>query len=577
MEKSKVYKQLRDKGYDIQVIQDKTGMELSELFSLEKGYQSYQKGLPNETVQSKTMSEKASSLVVPPKVEKAEVKRSITEATGLVPDSYSPESAKRALHPVAGQYGVTRPLEAVGQKVGKAVRGSLPQSGIVSYTPSVIGINAVSDALTPSFIQQGIGGEAAGVVLKTPQVQATKEWAVSKVGRSGDIMGGFPHGTVETGLKSPEVESLSYYKKNINPFLEKAKSAISDYETRVRNFFNKALTKYSDKKGDIVSVEDINKNVDNAAQDLGVTVQRKTTTKRGTKITEFDETEMGVKGRETSLEGGATASDVQGGVPRAQSMEVYEGKTSPIKEVVEGKESVVGVKREGKKTKNYVVTTEKEVINPGATATDVSKIRKIRARGQEILGGKSRANLKEIVELRQEVGKYTEFRNPNDSQIIMNNLYNNLNKIIKDKAPEFKRADGLYHNTKKLVENTEEVLGVSPKSDLNLAKQADKAEKTARSFLGMEEGVKQRVIPKLEKNLGKELINDARKISASAEFSDIGGNILSSSRKLPIKWAIKTLGISKKAINTLPKTDQEAIVRMAIQEEVARNRNASKK
>jgi hypothetical protein len=125
------------------------------------------------------------------------------------------DSIKRFFDPNAGRFSVSRILEALGKKTGKAVRSAAQntaeqasESKFGQDNPNTVGAagaiystiaDILSDSLTPSAAQQQIGGEGASAVIGKGAAAIGR-----KVGK-----GLAKAGQMTTGIKSQEFERLA--------------------------------------------------------------------------------------------------------------------------------------------------------------------------------------------------------------------------------------------------------------------------------------------------------------------------------------------------------------------------------
>ncbi len=217
------------------------------------------KGIP-PVPQPPTLAEGLSKMAMPP-VPKSDAlsPTNIVKAAGenLLPPGIafknglpvlSMDSLKRGMAPMAGQYGLSGTLEALGGKFGSAAlaagEGAMvdnplarnyPTINAAVMTPPAIALDAVAGGLKPSSMQQMVGAEGAGMAAKLAVAPVVKGLA----GKYGKVVHGIDEGATKQALKNTEILDNDFATPTkIEEITRGIKTALDDTRKKISSMYD---------------------------------------------------------------------------------------------------------------------------------------------------------------------------------------------------------------------------------------------------------------------------------------------------------------------------------------------------
>ena len=169
----------------------------------------------------------------------------------------SMDSLKRGMSPMAGQYGVSAPMEAAGAKVENAVvpagenlmtdnplARNFPKTNAVAMTLPAIALDMAAPALRPSSVQQQIGAQGVGMGM-----QPVKAVVKKGIGKYGKLVHNVDEAATAQAIKNPKVMDEDFSSPDkIEHVTRGLKKALEDTRRTISGLYD-TLKKKLDKGG----------------------------------------------------------------------------------------------------------------------------------------------------------------------------------------------------------------------------------------------------------------------------------------------------------------------------------------
>lgn len=435
-----------------------------------------------------TVAETLSQMAVPPVPKASNSLPDIFKSAGeaLLPPGVafkgglpvlSMDSLKRGAAPVAGQYGLSAPLETSGANVETAVKAAgenlmtdnplarnFPKTNAAVMLAPSIALDAVAPAFRPSSVQQAIGGEGMGVGVNAPlpglKGITAKDLAKKGIAQYGKTVHNIDKGATQQAIKNPNVMDEDFASPDkIEGVTRGLKKAVEDTRKMISGLYDK-LKKGLDKNGKgKVDFNEVTEPLNKARKNLKVGESGLT------KIDAAEEARIQQLGKEVS----------------------QEINNKVLREFLEGK---------GRLPKKADIKSLKKALDTG------------------------KFNAEDMLEIRKRISREIDFEGQTDLyKKELTSLRKAVDDTIREKYPKLKELDAKTAGVKKAEATLRRKTGIVAGRDLNEVN-SEKVGRVSRSLFGNDKDTLRKAIEDVGKRIGADkIVEEMKDIGAANAFN----------------------------------------------------------